>query len=513
MSRGALTIPLTLDRKGAETLQRQIYGQIRDGILSGRLAPGFCLPSSRELADAFGLSRNTVVLAYEWLSNEGYLDLRRRSGTFVTDSLPERSLSVAPSSHDVASPAGPVSAKRHRLIFRGQRLQMVERGSGPPDIKFWYGSANWRHFPLGTWRRLLIENLSRMSANLSEYGPPGGNMELRKAIAEHIGAARGVRARPEQVIVTAGAQEGMDLICRLLVAAGTPVVVENPCYAGCVKILQGFGADLIPVNVDNLGLDTDALDKTSAAVAYVTPSHQFPTGATLPLERRLRLLQWAERVGAYIIEDDYDSDFRYDGPPIAALAGLDRGGCVIYVGTFSKSIGAGLRTGFIVVPDDLVEPITAAKSLSNYGHPWLEQIVLADFLRSGAFNLHLRRIRQQYRHARDVLVSALNREFGNQRLSGHEAGMHMMWTLPDDFPDAHTLSQRASQTGVGIYPLAQAGAVSFSWPQEHRAIVLGYSLLTPEQIETGVKRLAAAVATPADKPAANLSRRPRAAGA
>jgi GntR family transcriptional regulator / MocR family aminotransferase len=486
-----VVIPLSVKRvRGGETLQKQLYRQIRDSILTGTLRPGTSLPSSRELAQELGVSRNTAILAYEWLCNEGYLESRQGAGTFVTARLPDIYLASPDTS---VIPEEIVDApKRPHIVFRGERHVMVERGVNGP-IDFWYGSLNWRNFPLKAWRQLLIENLSRSSNNLSRYDNPCGNLELRQAIAENVGATRGIRATPDQIVVTAGAQEAMNLICRLLVERGVRVAVEDPCYAGAARIFRSYGADLVPVPVDKQGIDLARLETVAAALAYVTPSHQFPTGVTLTLERRLRLLQWAQTVGAYVVEDDYDSDFRYDGPPLAALAGLDRNGCVLYMGTFSKSVGAGLRLGFLVIPQHLVDVTMTVKSLATYGHPWLDQIVLAEFIRSGGYRRHLRRIRQLYRRARDTLVHSIERHFGPQELSGQDAGMHLMWTLPPHLPAPVKFAAAAASEGVGIYTLSAVGAIEFENQSYAHSVVLGYSALSDDQIEAGIRRIARAM--------------------
>lgn len=486
-----MSVILQIERERSElTLQSQLYIQIRQAIVSATFRPGMLLPSSRTLADHLGVSRNTVVLAFESLINEGYLQTRPGIGTFVTNRLPESCLAVDARQDESGEPIAAAPVKRPRVVFRGERLRFAEKGPHRPSIDFWYGSPNKRHFPLKAWRQLLIDNLSRTSTNLSHYGSPAGNLELRQAIAGHLGATRGIRAVPEQIIITAGAQEGINLVCRLLIEPGIRVAVESPCYGGAARALQSYGAALVPVEVDNEGLDLATLEREETALAYVTPSHQFPTGVTLSLERRQRLLRWAAQVGAYVIEDDYDSDFRYDGPPIAALAGLDPNGCVLYLGTFSKSIGAGLRLGFLVVPEHLVEPIVTIKSLMNYGHPWLDQIVMAEFINSGGYHRHLREIRGLYRTARDALLGSIKRHFGDQYISGKYSGMHLMWTLPPSLAPPQKFAAMALAQDVGVYPLDAVGAVDFSGVWQANSIVLGYSSLSSDQIETGIKRIA-----------------------
>jgi GntR family transcriptional regulator/MocR family aminotransferase len=460
------------------------------------------LTPSRILANDLGVSRNTVVLAYEWLVNEGYIECRLGSGTFVTTRLPDMYLSATTASNSATPFASRETVARPRVVFQGSRHYVVEREQNRPAFDFWYGSPNWRHFPLRAWRQLLIDNVSRVAAGLSQYSSPTGSLDLRKAIASHVGATRGIRANADQVVITAGAQEGMNLICRLLVEKGVKIAVESPCYAGATRIFESYGGCLLPIDVDDNGMQVDRLERQRASLAYVTPSHQFPTGVTLSLERRLRLLDWASRVGAYVVEDDYDSDFRYDGPPLTALSGLDRNGCVIYLGTFSKSIGAGLRMGYLVVPEHLVEHVIKIKSLMSYGHPWLDQIVLAEFINTGGYGRHLRNIQRLYQQARDALVGGLRERFEPSTISGDNAGMHLMWTFPKQFGDARSFAAEAERLQVGIYPLDALGAIDFTGDRQSDSVILGYSALTIDQITRGIERLSRANAAPS-----NLDRR------
>jgi GntR family transcriptional regulator/MocR family aminotransferase len=363
---------------------------------------------------------------------------------------------------------------------------------------FWYGRLDRREFPVSIWLRLILENLSRAGANLSDYGHPAGDPELRAAIASHLGATRGVLAHPDRIVITAGAQDGLSLLCRILVGNGSRVVLEDPCYDAAALLFQSHGASLRPVPIDSDGLITASLPAgEEIALAYVTPSHQFPTGVTLPLDRRLALLGWAAAAGAYVVEDDYDSDFRYDSPPLTALSGLDRDHRVIYLGSFSKSIGAGLRLGYLVLPPELVTPAIAAKSLASYGQPWLDQAVVADFLNTGAHRQHLRRMLKAYRVRRDLLLNALTEMFGPKiRLSGADAGMHMMWHLPPHLPGAITVAAAAARFDVGVYPLPIIGARSFGRTEDaERGLILGYSSLSPKEIITGVGLLGKAIAS------------------
>jgi GntR family transcriptional regulator/MocR family aminotransferase len=491
-----LSLPIALARDVNATLQEQIYRQVRDGILAGSLGPGLKLPSSRDMANELAVSRNTVALAFDWLASEGYVESRVGAGTFVAGYLPEAALDA----RTRIQPSSLQSASGHRapVTFTGRMPASVGRDRPRLAYDFWYGRLDRREFPITIWRRLILENLSRAGANLSDYGHPAGDPELRAAIASHLGATRGMQADPEQIVITAGAQDGLSLLCRILVGNGARVVVEDPCYDSAALLFQSHGASLLAVPVDSDGLITALLPaRQEIALAYVTPSHQFPTGVTLPLDRRLALLAWAAVTGAYVVEDDYDSDFRYDSPPLTALSGLDRDHRVIYLGSFSKSIGAGLRLGYLVLPPELVGPAIAAKSLASYGQPWLDQAVVADFLNTGAHRQHLRRMLKTYRVRRDLLVNALTNMFGPDiRLTGADAGMHMMWHLPDHLPDAETVAAAAARFDVGVYPLQVIGARSFGGTKDaERRLILGYSSLSPKEITTGVGLLRKAVAT------------------
>lgn len=491
--------PIHLDSSSTSTLQTQIYEKVRTAIVSGVLRPGTSLPSSREVARELKVSRNTIVLAFERLANEGYLKMRTGSGTFVADPLPDDCVkSATPSSVEVgAARTAATPAERDvrhpPVLLKAQALAMFRQGIGDHQIDFRYCSANWRNFPLREWRQFMIENISRTSANLTGYGPPEGLPELRKAIAEHVSTHRAIAVDADQVIVTAGAQEALNLISRLFVQPSVRIAVESPCYSGAAFVFQSYGCTLVPLALDDEGADVEALDGSGASLIYVTPSHQFPTGVTMSPRRRLELLSWAEHNGAYIIEDDYDGDFRYDGPPLVALAGLNNNNSVIYLGTFSKSVGSGLRTGYAIVPKQLVEPMRRVKSLATCGNPWIEQVVLADFISRGGFERHLRRIRQAYGQTRTALLDAMEEHFGPVEISGAAGGMHVMWTLPEHFPAASEVLDIAAGVGVGVYTVEKAGAQEVGPARYQRALVLGYALLTPEAAREGIARIADAL--------------------
>lgn len=484
-------IPISLDPRSRQSLQAQLYERVRVLILGGRLKPGTPLPASRSLADQLGVSRNTVLLAYERLVAEGYLQTREAIGTYVSFELPEDCL-TAKRLASMAETNAQDFYTRRPIAFEGRAQAVVNQQRLAYD--FWLGRPDPHSFPIKAWRRLINRTLVTAGTRLTEYRDPAGLIDLRQAIADHLGPARGINVEPDQIIIIAGCQEGLNLTARLLLREGMSVAIENPAYQGAAYLYESYRAHLTPVCVDDNGLCVEELPDEGAALLYVTPSHQYPMGFTLPLERRLRLLDWAWRTGTYIIEDDYDSDFRYRGSPIAALMGLDNHGCVIYLGTFSKSLGAGLRLGYLVVPKPLAEAARAAKALLDNGHPWLEQAVLAQFIAGGGYNNHLRRIRQSYAARRDCLIDCLKQHFGDVVISGSECGMHIAWHLADELPRAAELHALAAERNVGIYTLQSGAASDFGGcAYSERSIVLGFSSLDERQIRSGIERIASAV--------------------
>jgi GntR family transcriptional regulator/MocR family aminotransferase len=481
-----MLIELRLSRATGTTLQAQIAEQLRLQIVGGRLQPGYELPPSRELARQYGVSRNTIIHAYEHLISEGYLATVKGVRTIVAGSIPETCLSVE---KEDAAPSGKHrSAPRAPIVFDGENLAVpavIPRST--KIIDFWPGRANAAHFPAATWRKLADDALATPSRELVEYGDPAGLPALREAIAQHVASSRGIRCSAESVIVTAGTQEAINLVARMLVAEGTGVVIEDPAYGSAAHTFKSYGARLHSIPVDRDGLATDLLPEQGVSFAYVTPSHQFPTGATLSAPRRMALLDWAYRTGAYIVEDDYDSDYSFDGPPALSLAGADNGQCVIYVGTFSKSLGAGVRTGYLIVPPQLVDVARRVKAMSNYGHPWLEQAILQGFISSGAYQRHLRMIRKASSETIGYLISRLQASFGQLDIWGVNGGMHVMWLLPDWMPSAEDFKARLEVNGVHVHTLASGGAYCQTGLYRDRAILLGYAALTQRQIGRAVE--------------------------
>lgn len=486
-----MELPVSLDPSGRQSLQRQLFDQLRGLILSAGLRPGTPVPPSRLLARQLGVSRNTVVLAYERLSAEGYLQARSALGTFVSHDLPDSSLRV-----DAGRAADGAAARRQlprsSLAFQGRAQAVVSPGN--LEFDFWLGRLDPTLFPLAAWRRLVNQVLERVDSGFTEYRDPAGLPELRTAIADHLRPARGMKVEADQIVVVAGAQEGLNLIARLLLREGTRVVTENPSYQGAAYLFESYRAEVIPVPVDEDGLCVDALPPAGAAFVHLTPSHQYPMGFTLSRERRLKLLDWALRTGAYVVEDDYDSDFRYRGSPLMALMGLDQAESVIYLGTFSKSVGAGLRVGYLVLPRPLVEPARTVKALLDNGHPWLDQAVMAEFIASGAYDTHLRKIRRTYLARRDCLIDSLRNHFGDVALSGTDSGMHLAWHLPAHFPSAPELQGLAAERGVGVYSLRSGAAHDFGGcAYSESTLFFGYSCLDETRIRAGIGRVADAL--------------------
>lgn len=479
-----MELTLTLDATSAKPLQAQVFDQVRAIILEGKLKAGMGLPPSRLLAERLGISRNTVNAAYERLAAEGYVKARGTAGLFVEPIPPDSLLLIQRSDRPPTNGPVPDVAGDPLLCFAGS-----PGGGDRPELDFWVGRSDPAGFPLRIWRRIVNRLLSRETAYLTDYCDPAGLPELRSAISTHLRRARAVAVTEDQVVVTTGGQDALNLVFNLLRSHTRQLCIENPCYLGASLIFRSAGMTIHPVPVDGDGLRTDLLPKDRASLLYVTPSHQFPTGAIMPLTRRLDLLRWAEETDSYIVEDDYDSDFRYDGPPLTALAGLDGGRRVFYVGTFSKSVGAGLRIGFATVPRMFWDEARMLKARMSNGQAWLEQAALATFIDEGHFDRHLRRLRQVYKARRDCLVAALRSTFDKAVILGGESGLHLVWRLPDGFPPARTIQVEARERGIGVYALSSGAAYDFDPGAGDDMLVFGYSSLAEAEIERAVREL------------------------
>ena len=485
-----MQIAIHLDPSSGVSLKLQIFEQMTALIHGGQLKPGGALPSSRELCRQLGVSRNTVSDAYERLIADGYIDTVAAKGTFVRPVIPEDGMSTG--ARAMIEKGSPLRAMNLPLPYSARGLPGLYQ---PPDpairIDFRFGRADAQSFPEKTWRRMLLECLGGAAERISQYNDPAGLPELRDRIAEFVGPTRGIKTAAENIIVVGGFQQGINLAAHLLVGVNTPVVIEAPCYRGAAFLFESYGGKVIPVATDDAGIDVGKLPTQRAKLIYVTPSHQFPTGVTMTMDRRLALLEWAARAGAYILEVDYDSDFRYEGSVLPSLQSLDRNGCVIYLNSFSRSLGPGLRLGYMIVPRDLLNAATTLKGLIDNGCPWLEQATLAQFMRSGSLGAQLKRVRQTYMNRRDALISSIRSHFGETKITGVEGGTHVLWRIPEHAGTAAELQRCARSVGVGLHPLDQA-AVLFHHALDdgERSMVLGYTHLSEGQIAEGIARVA-----------------------
>lgn len=478
-SRECKSPAITLDTASAVPLYHQLYEQLRGLILRGELPAETKLPPTRELARRCGIGRITVTAAYEQLQAEGYVTSQVGAGTFVTP-LP------LPSA--VPPPVIPLSAWGRRL----QQITPLADASpaARPALDFGFGRAFASLFPYDIWRRLLARYLSTDDAILSRYGSAAGFYPLRQAVAEYLAQGRGVHCTPEQVVIISGAQQALDILTRLYLQPGDRVLLETPGYADAFDVFRLHGMKLVGVPVDDAGILAEKLNAYNPArLLFVTPAHQFPRGGTLSLTRRLLLLQWAQKQRVLIVEDDYDSELRYQGRPPAALQGLDETGQVIYLGTFSKVLFPALRLGYIVLPPPLTSPFIQAMSLLGRGAPTLTQAAVADFITEGQFERHVRHLREAYRERRQTLVTALQQTLGDDvHFSPDEAGLHIMLYLPPHLDEAAVIAQAAA-LDVGVYPGARFHLMP---PGESPppSILLGFSGLSQGEIEEGVRRLA-----------------------
>jgi GntR family transcriptional regulator/MocR family aminotransferase len=483
-----LSVPL--DERAAAPMFRQLYEGIRTAILSGRFEAGMRLPASRMLASELGVSRTTVLNGYEQLLAEGYLVGRLGSGTYVAPTLPEELLQA----HTLPQPSRP-PARRGRLISRrGAALAAAPRPIVPRVGRprpFRPGVPALDAFPSELWLRLTKKYTRRMFAELGDYGDPAGYRPLRQAIAAYLQAARGVCCGADQIIVVSGAQQALDLAARVLLDPGEAAWVEDPSYIGARGALSGTGVQVVGVPVDQEGLDVAGAARRhpEARLCYVTPSHQYPLGVTMSLPRRLALLDWARRASAWIVEDDYDSEFRYAGRPLAALQGLDRDRRVLYVGTFSKVLFPALRLGYLVAPPDLVDAFVAARTLADHHSPTMPQAVLAEFIADGHLARHVRRMRTLYEERQHALLAAARRELGDcLSVAPAEAGIHLVGWLAEGSDD-RVASRRAAAHGVEVPPLS-----AYRIEQGKRGgLLLGYAASSPREIRDGVRRLALAL--------------------
>ncbi|MCL6261780.1 PLP-dependent aminotransferase family protein [Craterilacuibacter sp. RT1T] len=466
-----------IDALVASACQRrsELEACLRGWITSAQLKPGNRLPSSREVSAALGIARNSVTAAYEQLVAEGYLEGRHGSGTYVA-TLPQL---------PATTPATRLTARG--LSARGAQLLAASRLPTGLIGAFAPGVPELTRFPHALWQRLQSRHQRSASPDMFGYRNDGGYLPLRSALADYLTFARGVRCHSEQIVITQGAQGALELAARLLAEPGETAWVEEPGYAGAHAALQGAGLRLAPVTVDAHGLSlAQAAHSPAPRLIYLTPSHQYPSAVVMPLSRRLQILAHAEACGAWVIEDDYDSEFRYSSAPIPALQGIARSDCVIYIGTFSKVMYPALRLGYMVLPDALVDAFRRCNArLYREGHYPL-QAALAEFIGSGHFARHIRAMRELYRQRQTLLRAVLAQELGDTLpLSAGEAGLHLLARLPDGY-DELALSARAASEGLWLRPWS--AHCLLSGPE--RALVLGYAGVEETALQSAARRLA-----------------------
>jgi GntR family transcriptional regulator/MocR family aminotransferase len=468
---------LHVSLSGRRDLAGEIYRQLRTAILDGRLRSGERLPASRELARGLSVSRTTVSVAYDRLASEGFLTSRIGAGTFVSRHIGARHVGSR------RGDARPPGVLRPRLVWNDVvlptgfwRATEFDFRSGIPDSTL---------FPYESWRRLMARELRASAVGHGEYADPAGHRGLREAIARHIGIARGVVTTADDVVVTNGTQQAVDIVARTLLAPGDGVAVEDPGYGPPRRLFVTLGARVSGVPVDAEGLIVDAIPRDTRLV-YITPSHQYPLGMSMSLARRMALLEWADRHDAAIIEDDYDSEFRFVGRPIEPLQTLDRTGRVIYVGSFSKTMLTTLRLGFLVAPASMRHALQAAKFLMDWHTALPSQAALAQFIDQGLFARHVRRMRAVYRTRHEKIVGTLTREFADElEVIRSSVGMHVSAIARSASVDQIAgVVRRASAAGVETHPLSL-----FTAGPPRAGLVIGYGGIATERIDEGLQRL------------------------
>jgi GntR family transcriptional regulator/MocR family aminotransferase len=471
-----LVIPLS---KTGEPFFRQIYKGMRQAILTGALPAGNRLPSTRDLAEQLGVSRTVVLLAYNQLLDEGFAAGRGGSGTFVPEGLGRS----APKRQRRAAKLR-LSRYGYAAAEAGESVDSPRPSPLPVRYDFAFGRSAIDSFPLEYWRRTLLRHVRQAPVRAFEYGQAAGSLVLREAICAHLGRSRAVVCDPSEVIVVNGSQQAIDLVARVLVERGDRVAIEDPQYNGAREVLRAAGAQLLPVPVDCDGLNPAKLPK-QAGLVFVTPSHQFPTGAILPLARRIALLDWARRKNSIIVENDHDGEFRYEGRPVESLQGLDTEGRIVYLGTFSRAIFPALRIGYLIVPKSLAPTFIAAKWLNDLHSPTLEQEALAEFINSGMYERHLRRLRRRNAARRAALLDAVHRYLGNRvEVTGDGSGAHIVLWPVKQVSESAIIAQAASR-GVGVYGISHC----YLTKPSRTGFIIGYSRMNEEPIREGIRLL------------------------
>jgi len=484
MAKKHSTLPLNLrEPQPGTALYRWLYEELRSAILAGHLRPGTRLPATRDLATQYGLSRPTIVAAFEQLQSEGYVSGKVGSGTYVSQTLPDQLLQA------------PESAVRPRARTRrlpmsayAHRLEPLRRADSQRVRAFRANLPALDEFPTALWAQIAARRLRHVTAGLLAGGEARGYRPLREAVAEYLNTSRGVKCTAEQVLIISGVQEALNRAAHLLLNPAEPVWMEEPGYPGAAAAFRSVGAKVCSVPVDSEGMDLQAGVQRwpRPRMIYVTPGHQFPLGVTMSLSRRLSLLEWARRARAIIFEDDYDSEYRYAGRPIPALQGLDKSSVVIFAGSFSLVMFPSLRLGYVVVPPDLVDIFAAAASVSTHHPPLLDQVVLCDFIQEGHFARHVRRMRQLYGERLEVLKEETREKLGERLELRHvEAGLRTVGWLKGGVSAEH-VARAAAERDVEVVPLSR-----YAYGRSRRnGLVLGFAAVNEKELRRGVEELA-----------------------
>ena len=480
----AIAPVIAVDRKAANPLHKQIYDGFRAAIVRGNLRPGQRVPSSRALGVELGISRIPVLNSYAQLLAEGYFESRKGAGTFVSESLPE-SLTICKIKTPAPAPANPGArpvARRTLLLPQYERDSWSGRWGA-----FSVHQPAFDRFPFPVWSSMIMRHCRSPRLNAIHNIDPRGSETFREAICTYLRTARAVQCEPSQVMVVSGSQQALEISARVLLGTGTPIWMEEPGYRLARRVFEGAGCRVVPVPVDEDGLVVSTGIKRSpkARAAYVTPSHQYPLGATMSAGRRMQLLNWAQTAGSWIIEDDYDSEYRFESAPISSLQGLDRNARVIYIGTFSKVLFPSLRLGYIVIPEDLVSHFIAVRFAMDIFPPYLYQEALTDFMREGHFARHIRKMRLLYSERRTALVNSLREQLPELEIHGSQAGMHLAVTLPKGLNDRE-IASRAASKGLWLFPLSPSYLGKFP----RQGFILGFGNIPTDEMPRAVSQLA-----------------------
>lgn len=499
-NRWAGLLDVTIDANSPVPISRQIFLHLRRAIVDQALPAGSAVPSSRELARRIGVSRTSIVSAYDELYAEGYIEGRRGSGTFVSNDLP-------PPLDAGSGMSSPGSPSTRRLSAAGIRYRDLSSGAlTPPSMPFALGRCSVDARTADAWRRISLRHQRTIPGDALGYSDPFGRPSFRQVVSEYLKVFRAVQCQADQVMITSGAQQALDLSIKVLLDPGDAVWVEDPCYPATLRAVVAANLRPVPVPVDAEGLCVAAgLEREPAPRAiFLTPSHQYPTGAVMSMNRRIELLAAASRADAWIVEDDYDSEFRYTGRPLSSLHGLDKNARVIYIGTLSKVLFPAVRTGFAVIPSDLIPAFRGARYLMDRGPPIFYQQTIEDFMREGFFTSHVRRMRQRYRETRDQLVNHLRQSLApHATVEPPDGGMHLIAGLPTSIDD-RAVAEEALKRGVVVRPLSPL----FIESPPRSGLDLGFTGFEMDELREATVRLGDALRTVAERrPSAQVSTR------